>query len=139
MKKLLLLWFLGSLLISCETMGYNPAPITYEDEDWKWTVTIMPSEIRKTKFGETIGWWTKSDGKSYEVILDGPSKEDSKIIYYRFMYDRGWKRNSNGDGWTGNGFSKSPLEGLMYLSYRMMVAIYFLPSGYEVFYIKNID
>ena len=121
MKKLLLLFVLCSVIVSCGST-YNLLSDNYWHER-----EILPSEVKDY----SNVWGRFSNGTRYRLI-DRIVDQDAEYYYELLMKDFGWYRNIEGDFSSSGG--RRPNNGSLYVSSKRGVAIYFYPiSNYSVF------
>jgi len=121
MKKLLLLFVLCSVAVSCGA-SYMYGSVQY----WLERET-RPSEIENQQ--NITGKF--NDNKTYNIGYRIGS-EDSEYYYELLMKDFGWYSNTEG-GFSSSG-GRRPNKGSLYVSPKRGVAIYFHPiENYSVY------
>ena len=115
MKKLLLLFVLCSVIVSC-----GSTRSLYSDTYWHER-EIPPSELKDY----SNVWGRFSDGTKYRLI-DPIGVEDSEYYYELLMKEFGWVRNIDG-GFSSNDGRRTN-RGSLYVSSKRGIAIYFHPE-----------
>ena len=121
MKKLLLLFILCSVIVSC-----GSTRSLYSDTYWHER-EIPPSELKDY----SNVWGKFSNGTKYRLI-DQILGEDAEYYYQILIKEFGWVENIDGDFESLSG--RRPNKGSLFVSMKRGIAIYFYPSdGYDVF------